>query len=417
MKKFLSILLAALFLQTLPVGACATELYPNGLIANQSEKMSSQVCYLTTQKNKTTTFSASYFEKYLGLPDGDIRSITIMSLPTPEQGRLVLDGVEVSLYDVLLRSEVDRLCFAPRETASDGWFSFIPLCSKSVCTTVSMTASSEPNQSPILRNGLCQTAMGIPVRAMVQVSDRNGDAVTLQIAQKPQKGSVVLEGSRYTYTPYPGSSGKDSFTLTGIDKRGGISNEATISVMIDKNQPTIRFQDMKGRPSEYAAVKLCEAGILTGEQYGKSKLFFPEKNMTNGEYLAALLTAAGYSDSLPNTITTGLTNDSQIPTWLKSYVKTAIDKGIITGNSFDTQAVPTQLQAQSMAARLVQASPSSSSVPVYQAVLLDIGLKDLPVWTSSVLTGSSATPISGYTSQPLTREVAAELLISLQKQK
>lgn len=385
----------------------------NSFLQETKEEMTSKVCALTVEQGKTTTFSAEYFEKSLGLPSGDIRAITIASLPPKEQGKFFLDGVEVSLYDILLRSEVDRLCFAANQETTKSWFSFIPMCSKDICATISMNVSEGTNQSPILRNGLCKTAMGIPVKSSVYVEDNNGDKIALQVSEKPNKGQVTIDGCQYTYTPYQGYSGKDSFTITGIDNRGGVSNEATISVEIEKQVPKIRFADMNGKTSEYAAVKLCSLGVLTGEQFGTINLFYPEKTMTNGEYLVALLETAGMAENLEEVVNSGLKNDGDIALWVKPYVRVAFEKGIINDSSFDVNAVPSQLQAQKMAARTAEAKSINTSVPVHQAVLFNLNLNELPVWSTLTSNFNQLYYATSYTDKELTREVAAELLIAL----
>ena len=107
---------------------------------SQQSSMESRVCPLLLPPGNSVTLSAEYLEMRLGLPAGEIAAITITSLPKQSGGRLMLDGVEVQMYDTILRSELDRLCYVQDDSAQQagaGWFSFIPLCKEStkICAT------------------------------------------------------------------------------------------------------------------------------------------------------------------------------------------------------------------------------------------------------------------------------------------
>lgn len=382
----------------------------------QADGMTSQVCSVTIEQGRTAAFSAGYFEARLGLDPGEIDAVTITALPPSTKGRLILDGVEVGLYDTLLRSEFDRLCYAAaHETSGEaGWFSFVPMCSKSVCATVSLTPSSVRNIVPQVKNAVCRTAKNISVKSVLDVYDANGDAVTLQLTSRPQKGRVVLSGTSYTYQPYPGSTGKDSFSVVAADSRGGLSKEAVVSVEIDKKEPAVRFSDMKGSPSEYAASMLCEKGVLTGEKVGGSVRFYPDRQMTQGEFLVTLLSAAGMTDKLEACVNTGLSNDKEIPVWMKPYVKTALENGVLeAGQPFEPDAVPTRAQAVCMVNRVGAVQP----VSLFHLKFTD--LHKIPDWAvSSYMTlgahemlglhDSSAEPLS-----KLTRATAADLILPI----
>ena len=92
---------------------------------NQQPSMESRVCPLLLPPGNSVTLSAEYLEMRLGLPAGEIAAITITSLPKQSGGRLMLDGVEVQMYDTILRSELDRLCYVQDDSAQQagaGWF-------------------------------------------------------------------------------------------------------------------------------------------------------------------------------------------------------------------------------------------------------------------------------------------------------
>lgn len=382
----------------------------------------SQVCHFPTSLGKTVEFSADYFEARLGIPPGGVEAVTLAALPSSKSGRLVLDGVEVSLYDALSRSELDRLCFAPtaamttEEDSAEGgpraWFSFVTRGQKPVCATVILQDTTVKNLPPQAKNAICRTAKNSAVGSCLSVYDPNGDDVTLQISTPPEKGKVEISGLSYTYSPYPGCFGKDSFSLTAADTRGGLSTPAKITVAIDKKEPAFRFQDMKGSPSEYAAVKLCEKGVLSGEKAGSDFCFYPDREMNGGEFLVALLAAAELDENLAPCVNTGLSNDSAIPVWLKPYVKTALENGILIPSTvFDPLLPPSRAEAVCMVSRLESVKP----VLLFPLKLRDIN--EIPAWAvSSYMTlgahdmlslhSDSAEPLTA-----LTRAVAADLLL------
>lgn len=121
---------------------------------NQQPSMESRVCPLLLPPGNSVTLSAEYLEMRLGLPAGEIVAITITSLPKQSGGRLMLDGVEVQMYDTILRSELDRLCYVQDDSAQQagaGWFSFIPLCKEStkICATFQIGQQPDTAQRPV----------------------------------------------------------------------------------------------------------------------------------------------------------------------------------------------------------------------------------------------------------------------------
>ena len=123
---------------------------------SQQSSMESRVCPLLLPPGNSVTLSAEYLEMRLGLPAGEIAAITITSLPKQSGGRLMLDGVEVQMYDTILRSELDRLCYVQDDSAQQagaGWFSFIPLCKEStkICATFQIGQQLDTAQRPLVQ--------------------------------------------------------------------------------------------------------------------------------------------------------------------------------------------------------------------------------------------------------------------------
>lgn len=403
MKKLYSAGLCAALMLFLALPAAAQQL---------QDGMVSEVYEAQAAKGETTVFSADYFERRLGLPQGDLMAVRFTVIPQETQGRLMLDGVAVEKNETLMRSQLNRLCFVPAQGGEGCWFSFIPQCSRSVAATVSVTVTDEPIPAPQLKNDACTTVKNVSVRRSAGVTNGAGE-VQLIVSKAPEKGYVLVEGAAYTYTPFLNEAGKDSFTLMAMDSQGNCSNEATVTVEIQRKKPDISFQDMKGSPSEYAALKLSESGIMTGEKTGKINLFYPEKEVTNGDFLVMVMNAAGKGENLAPCVNTGLENDGQIPLWLKPYVREAINIGILTEVPFDPQAVPTRAQAVCMV---------NSAAQKAQVTKFDLNVSDeeeIPQWAvPSYMSLGAHEMLPQHTAQaqpllPLSRSAAADLLLGL----
>ena len=182
----------------------------------------------------SVTLSAEYLEMRLGLPAGEIVAITITSLPKQSGGRLMLDGVEVQMYDTILRSELDRLCYVQDDSAQQagaGWFSFIPLCKEStkICATFQIGQQPDTAQRPLVQDVFCCTSGQTPV--FTALSCLQGKVV-YTVQRKPAKGSVCFADGKCVYTPNEGAQGTDRFVLTALDEQGGVSAPIEVQVMI-----------------------------------------------------------------------------------------------------------------------------------------------------------------------------------------
>jgi len=63
-------------------------------------------------------------------------------------------------------------------------------------------------------------------------TDADGDSVEVTTSKVPQHGTVAINNSTITYTPYSGFSGSDSFVLSSNDGNGGIVDKTIVVVDI-----------------------------------------------------------------------------------------------------------------------------------------------------------------------------------------
>lgn len=345
-KKLISLFAALVLLAVTVTGYAAVYEWPQAVMIQKT-----QTIRFAGVTGQAVTFSCDSMEERLGISRGSLQEITITSLPKPEDGVLMTGNRQVEVYDRLARDEIDRLSFFSSGNSLNSSFDFIPMSDRSLTANVLVTMTETKNLAPICTGGSLETMEEIPVTDRADAYDPEGEAMTVQMLVPPQKGSLSFSGLDMVYTPFLGSTGEDSFTYLVYDSVGNSSSPVTMQVTIAPKEDIVFFEDMKSNPSHYAALMLQQHGIMTGETFGCTNLFYPEKQMNQGEFLVALLSAIGQESSLSPCVNTGLENDTEIPLWLKPYVAAAIECGIITETAFDSQQVPTRAQAVVMAHR------------------------------------------------------------------
>lgn len=353
--------------------------------------------------------SCDDIEFRLGLDSGSLRGLTVTGLPAEQEGVFLLDGVPVALYQELSREEIDRTVFQSG-TSDSAKMTFLPDAGQSVQTTMSVSVSQTLNLPPVAQDGSFSTEKNIPVESKVTVYDPEGDQVRVQVLQAPKKGCLRFDGIYFRYEPFRDMVGSDCFTFTVVDKSGNYSEQRRIDIVIEDSASGFRYTDMVGNPSHYSAIKLAENGIVTGEQAGNSYFFRPEDQLERGDFLVMLLAAAGYEGELAPCVNTGLTNDSALPAWLKPYVRLGLDKGILSGDSFGYEEIPTRAEAAVMvsgAAGMEDVTRSS----------IDLGDREqIPSWAVQDylnLLGYRMLDLydgCAHPNDPLTRDHAADLL-------
>jgi len=88
--------------------------------------------------------------------------------------------------------------------------------------------------APVCRGGAAEVPHNTTVPVQLACSDRNGDAISLQVTQAPRAGllGAIDQGAgRVFYGPFTGFSGGDSFTYRGV-AAGVASAPATINVTV-----------------------------------------------------------------------------------------------------------------------------------------------------------------------------------------
>lgn len=250
-------------------------------------------------------------------------------------------------------------------------------------------------ENPIAENLELKTYRGISVGGQLKATDPDGDPLKFEVTTKPIKGQVTLkDDGSFVYTPAEGKRGHDYFGYKAVDSKGNKSSEATVVIKIEKQKSKIAYSDMAGNGAYMAAVRLSEEDIFTGEQLGGQYVFSPEQTVSRGEFLTMCMKLAG-SDILSGVMTTGFSDDADIPAYMKPYVSTALLSGIIEGYTgsdgnaavFAPDSGISYPEAAVMLDRALKLTKAST----------DEGIGAAPAWAAQACANLSACRIGEYT--------------------
>ena len=193
--------------------------------------------------------------------------------------------------------------------------------------------------APIAENLDLTTYRGVSIGGRLAAKDPEGGSVSFQITTPPSKGRIDLDDDgHFVYTPNDGKRGKDYFGYKAMDSDGNLSQEATVIIRIQKQPSKLSYTDTLGDPGAYAAIRLAEEDIFTGEKLAGEYVFHPEEPVTRQEFLAMCMKLSGM-ETLNNVRSTGFADDREIDAWARPYVATALRSGIVSGYAEDGSAV------------------------------------------------------------------------------
>lgn len=268
--------------------------------------------------------------------------------------------------------------------------------------------------APIAKELSIKTYRNIPYRAQFLATDNEGEDMTYAVETAPKKGSVTVQGDVFTYTPFEGKSGDDSFTYTATDAGGNVSAPATVKVTVEKTKSGVTYQDTGDCAGAAAAQYLAEAGVFTGPCMGGSYYFEPDRTVSRGEFLAMTMELAGLE---ANAVTmTGFSDDDAIPTWAKAYAAAGLADGIVQGVStaggtaFRAEDEVTFNEAAAILDRVL--SVGDVDIATWYA-----DRDAVPSWAAQAVGNMESVSVmavgsfgSETLSQPVTREDAAQML-------
>jgi len=390
---------------------------------------SSQPAVASFAKNGLAAEAISFTPEDFVVTSGSVglSSVVIQSLPDSAAGLLMEGDSLLSCGDVVTLSAISGMRFyaLSEPTVTETSFIVTPVFSDDSTgseVTVSISLLSAQNSAPIAQDMEITTYKDVPITSQLAATDSEGDAVTFQLVDTPARGEVTISSDgtgTFTYSPYEGKKGKDTFTYVAIDTAGNRSSEATVKITINKLNTKVTYADMTDNTAQKAALRLAEDQIFVGECLNGEYFFCPDATVTRSEFLAMAMKVAGL-EKLDDATITGFYDDEAIQTWAKGYVSSALKDGMIEGTYddegriiFSPDANITLAEATVVLNRMlaitdvstdVAAASFGSSVPAW-ALQSAVNLQSIGVITASDM---SSTIISAS----ITRGESAELLCS-----
>lgn len=288
----------------------------------------------TALSGESIRFSSGDFDDCVGT---SVESVTILSLPLPTDGTLLLASAPVSAGQTISRRDLKYLSFMPAGGAE---------------TTASFTFTAEGGSwngtiSCMLYNldeaNLAPTALlvndsyfsvrcyrDVDYYGVMKALDPEGDGLSYEIVSPPKKGALTVtdrSAGSYVYSPLEGYRGHDSFKYVAVDSYGNRSNAVTVSVDIETNSSQIVYSDLEGHWAYTAAIAAAEAGIMSGST---ENIFSPDDTVTRAEFLTIAMKAAGYN-VIGSSVTTSFVDNDEIPAEYLGYTAAALKLGFIHG--------------------------------------------------------------------------------------
>ncbi len=269
------------------------------------------------------------------------------------------------------------------------------------------------NAAPAAQPAEGETCEGVMIEIPLTATDPEGDAVLLRLMDLPRFGTASIDGDMLQYTPQEGKTGTDKFTYAAIDTFGNESKPAQIKIKVSKNKAKLTYSDMGSSAAHYAALKLSQAGIMTGEKIGASYFFHPNAEVTRSEFIAMVSTLADLP--IEQTAQTDFLDDSGLSEWVKPYISAAAANGIVSG--YKTASGACEIRGQNpitLAEACVLLGNVLGDAYAVQAAAVEDDFA--PVWAQdacAVLAAAEVLPDTISTvgsDEPITREMACELL-------
>lgn len=359
-------------------------------------------------------FEAADFATLLGyIPS----SVTILTLPPEENGILMHGTTPVNIGDSVSVLTLSSLYYKPTST-DDAEFTFsTDNTSPLRCIIRSRENENLAPVSAISANAEFQTGKNLALTSHLPGSDPDGDSVRFEITTYPKRGLLSLNDpstGEFTYSPYSGMHGQDTFSYRIIDKYGAVSPDYTANVTIDKKSGTL-CGDMLDRGTAYAAGVMIDTGAMTAASENGENVFSPDAAVSRIDFLQMLMTVAG-AENVPSADNTAFCDTDELSAEQKGYLQCAYKLGIVQPSlnngllSFSPNEPITGGAAAVMINKILGLSED-------EALSVMLSTDDVPTWALPALSALTAAGICDRYTAPanaeLTREDCAVLLSRL----
>lgn len=344
--------------------------------------------------------------------------ICITGLPDTQTGTIKLGSRVLQVGDILTVAQVSQMTFSPLLTENDqeAVVTYLPIYENRVAPATTMTISvfGKKNEAPIAQDSSLETYKNLPNEGLLRASDPEGQTLTYTLVKKPKRGEAVIrEDGTFVYTPKKNKVGVDTFTYTVTDPAGNVSREATVTIQILKPTDASRYSDTIGRSCRFTAEWMRNTGIFVGEKLGDEECFFPDRQVTRGEFLTMVIKLL----QIPTSSNTADVPEDT-PAWLKPYLAAAIRSGLTAGlpesetGSFMAESVITGAEA---AVILQNALDLTISQQTLESLQTSAGTEEeaVPAWAAVSLTAMSENGVLFGANEAMTREEVSRVLYQI----
>ena len=330
MKKKLFIITAIILfgICTVSTYAVTSNLSPAlEVIANQNEmiKCSSSAGVVKFSEEDFTEFA-----------DFNHSSITVVSLPPECDGDLYLGSTPVKAGQTISMSNLDLLRFVPCGDVKETSFKFS--LDRSYTTECIIKITEKEGSIPVA-SGVGMSAVtqaDVTCHGILEGNDPDGDLLLFEIVDYPSNGLIHLTDSRtgrFTYTPYDGFEGVDSFSYRVRDEMGHYSKKCEVTMKIEPREYEKTIVDMEDHPS-YNAVLTMVGGGYMDVIIEKGKIYFdPEETVSREDFLVTAMKALGTGKLRP--VNTSFLDNDDISSENRGYVAAAYKYGIVKGDVWE----------------------------------------------------------------------------------
>lgn len=414
--------ITALCAVTLAAGSLLAAFVPAQAWPGKEETAAVAAFSKSDGQGRIITFTQSDFA---GRVTGSEALSAIVVNRLPEGGILRLAGLDVRAGEAIALERLGALSFVP-DIGVDVHtsFDFLPVFSRSgageQAVTVSLNISDTPNSAPIAVEQTFETYADLTLCGSLKAVDADGDDCTFTVESQGKRGTAQIVDGGFRYTPN-GKSGEDRFTVVATDSYGNRSQPAQITVKVVKRhaRECFTYTDMSDSPAHYAALRLREEGVFSGECFGNEAFFAPQQTVTRAQFLTM---AAAVADlAMPTAaVSTGLSDDDSIPAWSRGYVAAGILSGVVEGSDdgsgnrvFRAETAITRAEAAAILDRCLALADDGREMAFADR-------ETVPAWAAQSVVNCAATGLlpvfSDNTVRPLdavTREDAAVMLYEM----
>lgn len=330
MKKKLFIITAIILfgICTVSTYAVTSNLSPAlEVIANQNEmiKCSSSAGVVKFSEEDFTEFA-----------DFNHSSITVVSLPPECDGDLYLGSTPVKAGQTISMSNLDLLRFVPCGDVKETSFKFS--LDRSYTTECIIKITEKEGSIPVA-SGVGMSAVtqaDVTCHGILEGNDPDGDLLLFEIVDYPSNGLIHLTDSRtgrFTYTPYDGFEGVDSFSYRVRDEMGHYSKKCEVTMKIEPREYEKTIVDMEDHPSYNAVLTMVGDGYMD-VIIEKGKVYFdPEETVSREDFLVTAMKALGTGKLRP--VNTSFLDNDDISSENRGYVAAAYKYGIVKGDVWE----------------------------------------------------------------------------------